>query len=96
MEVTGTIIKINIPKTGTSQSGKDWMSQEVVIETTEQYPKKICLQTFNKTVLEALENYKVGYKITASINIESKEVNGNWFTNVQMWKIAGDAINGRD
>jgi len=32
----------------------------------------------------------VGEKITASINIESREYNGRWYTDVRAWKIAKD------
>jgi hypothetical protein len=37
----------------------------------------------------------IGEKITASINIESREYNGRWYTDVRAWKIAKSSGGGQ-
>lgn len=56
------------------------------METPGQFPKKVCLSLWGEKVDENRLN--VGEKITASINIESREYNGRWYTDVRAWKIA--------
>lgn len=71
-----------------SGQGKNgtWKKQEFIIETPGQYPKKVCLSLWGEKVDET--RLSVGEKITASINIESREYNGRWYTDVRAWKIA--------
>ncbi len=84
MEITGKIIKILQASSGNSQRG-EWKRQDFIIETLDQYPKKVCLSNWNSKV--DLENTGVGATIKASINIESREYNEKWYTDVRVWKI---------
>lgn len=93
MEITGKLIKKDIPTTGMSKAGKPWNKQGFVIETEEQYPKKVFIETMSDKVIEALENYSAGYKMTVSINIESREYNERWYTSISAWNIIGDESN---
>lgn len=66
------------------------------METPGQYPKKVCLSLWGEKVDEIKLN--PGETITASINIESREYNGRWYTDVRAWKVAkgtGTAGNNR-
>ena len=84
MEITGRIIKLNDPVTGQSQKG-DWIKHEFVLETEDAYPKRICIGIFNKAELAA--KVDLNARVTVHINIESKEYNNRWYTEVQAWKI---------
>ncbi len=57
-----------------------------MIETAEQYPRKICLSLWGDKV-DALGNFQEGQFVTASINIESREYNGRWYTDVRAWRL---------
>lgn len=70
---------------GTSARG-NWKKQEFVIETAEQYPKKICLSVWGDKV-DSLKQFKPGANVTASINLESREFNGRWYTDVRAWRL---------
>lgn len=88
LEISGKIILI-MPKTsGTSKAGKDWTKQEFVIETQEQYPRKVMMSVMGDKVT-VLANYSVGSDIKASLNISSREYNGKWYTEVNAWKLEG-------
>ncbi len=86
LAVKGKIQQILKPQSGTSQAGKEWNKQEFVIETEEQYPRKVCFTLFGeKTSL--INGLSVGDEVEVSFNLESREYNGRWFHNVNAWKI---------
>lgn len=69
---------------GTSKAGKAFQKRDFVIETQGQYPKKICLQLFGDKVNECPN---VGEEVKVSFDIESREWNGKWFTQLNAWKV---------
>jgi hypothetical protein len=86
MEIQGVLKQILKTESGTSKSGKDWQKQTIIIETADAYPKQIAVEVSEKA-LSRLQDYSEGMTITCSINIESREYNGRWFTSVKCWKI---------
>jgi hypothetical protein len=86
MEVQGTLKQILPIESGESKSGKTWQKQTIIIETADAYPKQIAVEVSEKA-LSRLQDYSEGMTITCSINIESREYNGRWFTAVRAWKI---------
>ncbi len=85
MELSGTVYKILPIQSGTGANGT-WTKQEIVIETEGQYPKKVCVSCFGK-VLDNLDTLHVGVKIKAHINIESREYNDRWYSEIKAWRI---------
>jgi len=84
MEVSGTIIDVLQPKTGTGKNGA-WKKQEVILETDGQYPKKICFSFWgDKADNELLGN---GNAVKISFDLESREFNGKWYTDAKGWRI---------
>ena len=88
MEITGTVVSLLPLQTGQGKNGV-WKKQEFIMETPGQFPKKVCLSLWGEKVDENRIN--VGERITASINIESREYNGRWYTDVRPWKIVTEA-----
>ena len=86
MELQGTLKQILPIESGESKSGKTWQKQTIIVETQESYPKLIAIEVSEKA-LSRLQDYSIGQTITCSINIESREYNGRWFTSVKAWKI---------
>lgn len=84
MEIKGKIVQILQAVTGNSARG-EWKRQDFIIETQEQYPKKVCIQNFNGKA--DLEKFGVGTTVNVSINIESREYNEKWYTSVNVWKM---------
>lgn len=93
LDITGKIIQIMPATSGTSKAGKDWTKQEFVIETQEQYPRKVMMSVMGDKVGE-LKKFAVGNEIKASLNIESREYNGRWYTDVRAWKLEGNTGGG--
>ena len=86
MNVKGTLIQILNPESGVSKGGKEWTKQDFVIETNEQYPKKICFTLFgDKSSL--ISPFGEGQEVDVHFNIESRDFNGKWYHSVTCWKI---------
>jgi tRNA U34 2-thiouridine synthase MnmA/TrmU len=86
MEIQGTLKQILPLESGESKSGKAWQKQTIIVETQETYPKLIAVEV-NEKAINRLQDYQIEQTITCSINIESREYNGRWFTSVKAWKI---------
>ena len=84
MEVTGKIIQKLEPAGGTSKAGNNWSKQEYVLETEDNFPKKIFFDFFGERANQYPLN--VGDRVTLSFDIESREWNGRWFTSIRGWK----------
>jgi hypothetical protein len=93
LDITGKIVQKMNKTEGISKAGKAWSKQEFVIETQETYPRKVMISTMNEKVND-LERFNVGDVITASLNIESREYNGRWYTDARAWKIQGQGAGG--
>lgn len=90
MEATGTIIDILSEESGTTNSGKAWQKQTFAIETEGQYPKKIAIQVWGEKIND-LAKFSIGDKITAHINIESREYNGKYYTDIKSYRLDRDS-----
>ncbi len=86
MEITGKLIQKLPVKSGVSSSGNNWSKAEFVIETMDQYPKKVCANLWGDRA-RALDQFQEGSIITVSFDLESREFNGNWYTDVKAWKV---------
>ncbi len=84
LEVIGRVIQLGQRQSGEGRNGT-WVRQDLIIETEDQYPKKICLSCWGDRVDEAAA-FAVGERIKAVVNIESREFNGKWYTDVKPWR----------
>lgn len=84
MEIKGKVIQAFDQITGTSKAGNPWKKQEYVIETFDNYPKKIHFDFFGDKVDQY--QLRVGDSITLSFDIESREYQGRWYTSIRGWK----------
>lgn len=87
MEVKGKVLKVLQEEKGQSKAGKDWFKSGFVIETFDQYPKTIALTVMSEKLMTVVKGLKIGEEVTVHINIESREYQDKYFTNVTAWKI---------
>ncbi|MBR6649522.1 MAG: DUF3127 domain-containing protein [Bacteroidaceae bacterium] len=86
MEITGKIIAVLPERGGVSKTGNEWKMQEYVLETHEQYPKKICFNIFGADKI-AQFNIQAGEELTVSFDINAREYMGRWYNDVRAWKV---------
>lgn len=84
MELKGKVVDILPEEKGQGRNG-EWRKQSYIFETQEQYPKKVCAEVWGDKIDGF--NIKQGEELTAKINIDSREYNGKWYTNVKIWSV---------
>lgn len=85
MEVKGKVVKILGITTGKGASA--WRKQDFILETEGTYPKKVAMAVWGDKIEQF--NLKEGQRITADIEIESREYNNKWYTDVKVFKLTG-------
>ena len=83
MQITAKLIQILPLQTGQGKNG-EWKKQDFIIETSGQYPKKVCVTAWGKTV-DCVPS--IGTEVNVSFDIESREYNGKYYTEVKAFKI---------
>ena len=84
-DITGKIIAVLPTRSGTSARGTQWSSQTAVIETHEQYPKRVAFDVLGDKITEF--NLQVGEEVTVSFDINAREFNGKWWNSVNAWQV---------
>lgn len=92
LEINGKLIQKLELQSGMSKSGSNWQKQEFIIETDEQYPKKICANLWGDKI-DMLSSINIGDDVVLSFNLESREYNGKWYTDVKAWKLEKQSVN---
>ena len=85
-EISGQIIAVLPTRSGTSARGTEWSSQTAVVETKEQYPKKVAFDIMGADRI-AQFNLQVGDYVTVSYDVEAREYNGKWWNSVRAWNV---------
>ena len=85
MELQGKIIVVLPERSGVSQRGNQWRSISYVLETQEQYPKKLAFDVTNDKIDQL--NIQLGEIITVQFDINAREYNGRWFNSVNAWNV---------
>lgn len=92
LQITGAITKITDVIEGTSKAGKPWKKLGFVVQTASEYPKDVYFSVFGE---EKVENFlkfnKVGQTVDVSFNVESREYNDRFYTDLQAWKVFTNA-----
>ena len=86
MEITGKIIAVLPERGGVSKTGNEWKMQEYVLETHEQYPRKMCFNVFGADKISQF-NIQAGEEMTVSFDINAREYNGRWYNDIRAWRV---------
>ena len=86
MEITGRIIYVLPERSGTSARG-EWKAQSFVVETKDQYPRKMVFDVFGAERLQRF-NIKSDDEVTVFFDIDAHEYQGRWFNNIRAYDVA--------
>jgi len=86
MEIVGKIIQVLPVQEGVGKNGNPWKVQGYVLETQEQYPRKVQFEIFGE---DRIKNNpcEIDQLVTVSFDIESREFNGRWYTSIRAWRV---------
>jgi hypothetical protein len=90
MEIQGKIIQLLPEQSGAGKNGQ-WRKREYVLETQDQYAKKLCFNLWGEKIDQ--NPVKVGDNVKVLFDLESREFNGKWYTDVKAWKIENQSGN---
>jgi len=90
MEIKGKVIQLLPTATGQGKKGQ-WKKQEFILETPGQYPKKVCLSIWG----DKIEQFSLvaGDNVNVTVDLESREYNGRWYTEARAWKLEKSGSN---
>jgi len=92
LEITGKLFKVMPELTGEGKNGT-WRKQDFVIETSDQYPKKIAFELWGDK-LRMLDGCQEGEMLKVSFDLESREYQTKWFTGAKAWRVERDGESG--
>lgn len=84
MNISGKVVQVLPIQTGTSKAGNPWQKQEFILEQGGQYTRKVCISLFGDNVAKIPQ---VGQDVMVSVDIDSREFNGRWYTEIKAWNI---------
>lgn len=84
MQLTAKLTQLLPIQTGTGKNGQ-WKKQDIIVETDGQYPKKVCISIWGEKINEA--QLQIGNLLKIDFDIESREYNSKWYTDIKAWKI---------
>jgi hypothetical protein len=88
LEIEGTLSQKLPVQSGSSARGP-WTKQEFILEFPDgNFTAKACFLAWGQEKVQDLGKYQVGDKVKVSFNLKSREYNGRWYNDLQIWKIA--------
>lgn len=79
----GRVVYIGDIQTGVStKTGEGWAMQDIVIETQERFPRKICATITKRAQIDA-HNLMLGEQVTMLVEPSAHEFNGRWFPDMR-------------
>jgi hypothetical protein len=85
MQLTAKLTQLLPIQTGTGKNG-DWKKQDIIVETDGQYPKKVCISIWGDKIKDG--QLQIGNLLQIDFDIESREYNERWYTELKAWKIS--------
>lgn len=85
MEFQGIVKQVLPLESGVSKSGNQWSKASVIFDVTTnpQYPKLVKVSNMKKA--DVFAKLTPGTKVNLKVEIESREYNGRWYTEVSAW-----------
>ena len=88
LELEGTIRQKMGVQSGTSARGP-WAKQEFVLDFPDgNFTSQACFTAWGQDKVQELDKYQVGDRVKVSFNLKSREFNGRWYNDLQIWRIA--------
>lgn len=84
MQLTAKVTQLLPIQTGIGKNG-EWKKQDIIVETDGQYPKKVCISIWGDKINEG--QLQIGNLLQIDFDIESREYNSKWYTDIKAWKI---------
>ena len=87
MEIKGYIKQVMDARGGvSSRDGRAWKLQQFLLETIEQYPRRMVFEVFGEDKLQQMDIHQ-GEEMTVSFDVDAHEYQGRWYNQIRAWKV---------
>jgi hypothetical protein len=84
MQLTAKLTQLLPIQTGTGKNG-EWKKQDIIVEIDSQYSKKVYISIWGDKINDG--QLQIGNLLKIDFDIESREYNNKWYTDLKAWKI---------
>ncbi len=86
MDISGKL-SLHLPiQTGEGKNGP-WQKSGFVVEiSNEKFPKKVFFTTWGDAIAKS-QNFQAGDDVKVSFDLESREYQGKWYSDIKAWNI---------
>ncbi len=84
MQLTAKLTQLLPLQTGAGKNGP-WKKQDIILEPEGPFPKKVCVSIWGEKIDNS--QLQIGNKLIIDFDLESREYNGRWYTDVKARKI---------
>ena len=85
MNITGKVVKKFDIQEGITKQGTKWTKQEILIAQTDSYNSEVVIAGITEKSILSISRLKVGDDVSISVNVNSREFNGKYYTNLTGW-----------
>ncbi|MFO8028488.1 MAG: DUF3127 domain-containing protein [Cyclonatronaceae bacterium] len=87
LNIQGKVVEVLEEQSGEGRNGP-WRRRDFILEMNDRFSKKVCVSQWG----DAIDNDPVspGEDLKVFINLQSREYNGRWYTDVRAWRIDRD------
>lgn len=88
MEIKGKLLRKLQAESGTSKTGKTWISQTCIVETEDKFNNIVAIKCAGDEKIKQMNKLKDGSMVNISCNVYSREYNGKFYNNIDGWWFA--------
>ncbi|HLR89626.1 MAG TPA: DUF3127 domain-containing protein [Balneolaceae bacterium] len=84
IKLSGKVVQILNEQGGEGKNGP-WRKRDFILEIPGKYPRKVCITQWGDQIDK--NPVEQGAVVTVSVDIQSREYRGNWYTDVKAWRV---------
>ena len=85
MNITGKVVKKFDIQEGITKQGTKWAKKEILIAQTDSYNSEVVIAGITEKSIVSISKLKEGDDVSVSVNVNSREFNGKYYTNLTGW-----------
>lgn len=85
-EIKGKIIAILPKRSGVARTGNTWASQEYVLETQEQYPRRMVFEAYGEDKIQEFFIHQDDL-VQVKFDVNAHEYKGKWYNSIRAWEV---------
>jgi len=87
LNIQGKVVEVLEEQSGEGRNGP-WRRRDFILEMEDRFSKKVCVSQWGDSIDN--DSVAIGETVKAFINLQSREYNGRWYTDVRAWRIEKD------